>query len=243
MKVIAPLRSIITGELTYKAAFYAFLFLAVYLGTRPLQLLYPYPWVLFVNNIREFLMIGFFSPATFAGVLTFAYFEESVPKTLIKFAFFISFISACVFFITNIYAIGGSEVLFEFAGRKFHDGLWFKNPDPDGKKLMAVLFICRLISPVMVVASAGIVAILRGLMYPLELKEIYDAMPFKLVLLGSACLAFSLSMLTTGLLYIFEKIPNQWWIYYLGAVVSGILETISILTPSKRKLKISDFKQ
>ncbi|MCS7184472.1 MAG: hypothetical protein NZ870_00880 [bacterium] len=237
------MRSLITGETTYKAAFFAFLFLALYLGTRPIQLLYPYPWVLFVNNIRELLMIGLFSPATFAGVVTFAYFEEHVPKTIIKFVFYISIITACVFFVVNIYAIGGSEVLFTFMGREFHDGLWFKNPDPEGKKLMNVLFVCRLISPVIVVSIAGIIAIIRGLFYPLELKQIYNAMPIKLLLLGLACLVFSLSMLTTGLLYVFEKIPNQWWIYYVGAVLSGILELISITIPSKRKVKISDFKE
>ena len=57
---------------------------------------------------------------------------------------------------------------------------------------------------------------------------------------GDGLYAFSLSMLSVGLLYIFAHIPNQWWIYYVGALAAGLLETISLSLPLRRAVQISE---
>jgi hypothetical protein len=69
---------------------------------------------------------------------------------------------------------------------------------------------------------------------------LYDNMPRKLYFMGAACYSFSLSMLSVGLLYAFAHIPNQWWIYYLGALAAGFLETISLSLPLRRAVQISE---
>src|SRR4051812_26589979 len=52
---IAPMRQLVTGELTYKGAVWGFAFFGAYLISRPLQvLLGPYPMPLVINQVREF---------------------------------------------------------------------------------------------------------------------------------------------------------------------------------------------
>ncbi|MCB4757718.1 MAG: hypothetical protein LHV69_11940 [Elusimicrobia bacterium] len=61
---IGPVRTLVTGKLTYDSAYYGFIFFGVYLATRPLQILLgPHPMPLIINIIREFFMIGLFGPA------------------------------------------------------------------------------------------------------------------------------------------------------------------------------------
>ncbi|HRY29730.1 MAG TPA: hypothetical protein P5079_06785, partial [Elusimicrobiota bacterium] len=60
---IGPMRTLITGQLTYQGAYWGFLFFGIYLASRPLQILAPHPWPLIVNNVREFFMIALFGPA------------------------------------------------------------------------------------------------------------------------------------------------------------------------------------
>ena len=69
---------------------------------------------------------------------------------------------------------------------------------------------------------------------------LYDNMPRKLIFLGLGCFSFSLSMLSVGLLFLMAHIPNQWWIFYLGALMAGVLETISLSLPMKKHVTVSE---
>jgi hypothetical protein len=59
-------------------------------------------------------------------------------------------------------------------------------------------------------------------------------------LLGAATYAFSLTMLLVGLIFLMAHIPNQWWIYYLGALAAGFLETLSLALPMRKHVQVSE---
>jgi hypothetical protein len=238
---IAPLRTLVTGQLTYSGAYWSFLFLGFYLATRPLQILLgPYPSPLIVNNIREFFMIGLFGPAVMVAILSLVFGSERLPRALVVAIVSLGLALAMAFVVINIFAIGGSEEIFRIGRWVAYDGVWFKNSDAVHEKLMNILFMIRFIDPVLMVSCAGFLALWHARHYPVEKKMLYDNMPRKLYILGAACFAFSLSMLFVGLIYIFAHIANQWWIYYLGALASGFLETFSLAMPLKKSVIISE---
>lgn len=239
VKHVGPMRTLITGELTYRGAYYGFLFLGIYLASRPLQILMPHPWPLMINNIREFCMIGIFGPAVFIAMMSFVL-GPNLPRRAVLYVSLAGLLLAAVFVVTNVFAIGGSEEIFRIGRFTAYDGLWFKNPQPNLRELMRVLFIVRIIDPVLLVFAAGTVVLWHAKNYPPEKKALYDNMPKKLYFLGAACYAFSLSMLSVGVLFLFAHIPNQWWIYYLGALAAGFLETLSLALPMKKHVRVSE---
>lgn len=240
VKRIGPLRTLIAGELTYKGAYLGFFFLGIYLASRPLQILFPHPWPLIVNNLREFCMIGVFGPAAFLAILSLVFGHDNIPSRLVWGVVSLGVFLAVVFVVGNSFAIGGSESLFQVGRLTAYDGLWFKNPDLSRRALMPLLFVVRLIDPIFLILTAGIVVFWHAMNYPVEKKMLYDNMPTKLYFMGAACFSFSLSMLSVGLLFVFAKIPNQWWIYYLGALAAGLLETLSLSLPMKKHVQVSE---
>jgi hypothetical protein len=236
---IGPLRTLIAGELTYTGAFWGFLFLGIYLASRPLQILGPHPWPLIINNIREFFMIAIFGPAVFVAMMSFVFGSDNIPRSWVMAIFGVGAVLAAAFVVINCYAIGGSEEIFRVGRWSAHDGLWFKEAD-GRRRLMSLLFLIRFINPIFLVFLAGTFVIWHAKNYPPEKRALYDNMPRKLMFMGAACYAFSLSMLSVGLLYLFLHIPNQWWIYYVGALGAGLLETISLSLPMKRHVNVSD---
>lgn len=237
---ITPMRSLAMGQLTYVSAFWGFIFFGFYLATRPLQILLgPHPLPLVINNIREFFMIGIFGPGIFLALVGLAYGGERKIKPWQRIAVFsLGIFLATSFCIINIFAIGGSEIIFHIGGYPAHDGIWFKNPDPLGQKLMSFLFLIRVTDPVIILFLAAVIALHRALTYPQEMREIYDNMPRKLIFSSIGTFCFSLSMLAAGFLWLFGKIPNQWWLYYLGALAAGVFETLSISLPLKKEVPL-----
>lgn len=241
VKHIAPMRTLVTGKLTYDGAYWGFLLLGSYLATRPLQILLgPHPAPLIVNNVREFAMMGFFGPAVTVAMLSLVLGSTNVPKIIVRFLFGLGIGLATLFVILNIKAIGGSEQIFMMGDWPAYDGVWFHASEGASAHLMPLLFLIRLLDPVLMVFGAGVLVLWHGFNYPIEKRMLYDNMPKKLYFMGTACLAFSLSMVSVGLLYIFADIPNQWWIYYLGALAAGLLETISLSLPLRRAVQITE---
>lgn len=241
VKHIGPMRTLVTGKLTYDGAYWGFLLLGAYLATRPLQILLgPHPIPLIINSIREFAMIGFFGPAVTVAMLSLVLGSANVPRPLVRFVFGFGIVLAVLFVIVNQQAIGGSEPIFRIGSWQAHDGVWFHHAAAEKTRLMPVLFLLRLLDPVLMVFGAGTLVLWHGYNYPIEKKMLYDNMPRKLYLMGLACYAFSFSMLSVGLLYLFAHIPNQWWIYYVGALAAGLLETISLSLPLRRSVQITE---
>lgn len=238
---IAPMRTLVTGEMTYKGAAWGFAFFGVYLMSRPLQILLgPYPIPLVINEVREFCMMALFGPAVFVAMMSLCFGSDRIPRKLIAGIFSLGMLLGLAFVVLNAYAIGGSEVIFYIGQYPAYDGLWFKNTDPRGHALMWILFAIRCIDPVFLLMLAGIIVFRHARHYPEEKRAIYDNMPKKLYLLSAAVFSFPISMLLTGALVIFFRLPNQWWIYYLGALVSGFLEAASLSLPLKRDVQVSE---
>ena len=239
VKVIAPMRTLVTGEITYRWAFWGFIFFAIYFGSRPLQILLgPHPMPLVINNIREFFLIGLFCPAVIVAMMSLVFGHEKILSVFVKALFGFCIFLAVLFVIINIYAIGGSEPIFKIGGYTAYDGLWFDNPDDNVRSLMMLLFIIRFINPVMLIFISGLIVLWSSFNYPEEKKRLYDNMPKKLVLTAVSNFCFSLSMLSVGFLYIFGKIPNQWWIYYIGGLLAGIFEFISLYLPVRSRVNL-----
>lgn len=241
VKYIGPMRTLVTGKLTYDGAYWGFLLLGAYLATRPLQILMgPHPMPLIINCIREFVMIGLFGPAVTVAMMSLCLGSSNVPKVLVRGLFGFGLLTAILFVIVNVKAIGGSEVIFMMGTWPAYDGVWFHGTDGHPSPWMAVLFILRLVNPVFLIFGAGTLVLWHAFNYPIEKRMLYDNMPRKLYFMGVACYAFSLSMLAVGLLYLFKHIPNQWWIYYIGALTAGLLETISLSLPLRKAVQITE---
>jgi len=238
---IAPMRILVTGEKTYKGAAWGFSFFGAYLVTRPLQILLgPYPMPLVVNGIREFCMMALFAPAVFVAMMSLCFGSDRIPKKLIYGIFSLGFVLGFVFVVLNARAMGGTEVIFRLGSYRAYDGVWFKAQDPHSEALMSILFVIRFIDPLFLLLLAGVIVFRHARHYPEEKGAVYDNMPKKLYFLSAAVFAFPVSMLITGILVLFFKIPNQWWIYYLGALISGFLEAVSLSLPVRRDVQVSE---
>jgi hypothetical protein len=237
---IAPMRQLVTGELTYKGAMWGFGFFGAYLLTRPLQILLgPYPMPLVINEVREFCMMALFGPAVFVAMMSLCFGSDRIPRKLVLGIFGLGMLLGLVFVVLNARAIGGTEVIFHIGHYPVYDGVWFKNSDPEGRALMMLLFGIRLIDPVLLLMLAGVIVFRHARHYPPEKRAVYDNMPKKLYLLSAAVFSFPVSMLITGAL-VFLQIPNQWWIYYLGALLAGFLEAASLRLSVKRNVQVSE---
>src|SRR5262249_40585595 len=147
---------------------------------------------------------------------------------------------AGVFLAANVYAVGGSREIFRWGNLVAYDGLWFAAPDAAQKLSMKILFIVRLLDPVTLLLVAGAIVLWPGWHYPPSKKAIYNNMPKKLFFLGAAVLCFALSMLLVAAVTFIGHIPNQWWIYYVGALLAGVLETLSLQIPVRKDVQVSE---
>jgi hypothetical protein len=238
---IAPMRILVTGEKTYKGAAWGFAFFGAYLVTRPLQILLgPHPMPLVINCVREFCMMALFAPAVFVAMMSLCFGSDRIPRKLTYGIFGLGFVLGLLFVTLNVRAIGGSEEIFRLGNYPAYDGVWFKAQDPDSQALMSILFVIRFIDPLFLLLLAGVIVFRHARHYPAEKGAVYDNMPKKLYVLSAAVFAFPVSMLITGALVLFFKIPNQWWIYYLGALIAGLLEAASLSLPLRRDVQVSE---
>jgi two-component system response regulator YesN len=237
---IAPMRQLVTGELTYKGAMWGFAFFGAYLITRPLQILLgPYPIPLVINEVREFCMMALFGPAVFVAMMSLCFGSDRIPRKLVVGIFALGTVLGLIFVVLNAHAMGGTQVIFHLGRYPVYDGIWFKTSDPEGRALMAILVGIRIVDPVLLLMLAGIIVFRHARHYPAARREVYDNMPKKLYLLSAAVFAFPVSMLITGAL-VLAGMPNQWWIYYLGALISGFLEAASLRLSVKRDVQVSE---
>jgi two-component system, response regulator YesN len=237
---VAPMRILVTGEKTYKGAAWGFAFFGAYLITRPLQILLgPHPMPLVINCLREFCMMALFAPAVFVAMMSLCFGSERIPRKLVVGIFTMGFILGFVFVGLNARAMGGSEELFRLGKLVAYDGVWFKSADPHQQALMSVLFVLRFIDPLFLLLLSGVIVFRHARHYPDDKRGVYDNMPKKLYFLSAAVFAFPVSMLITGVL-VFFNMPNQWWIYYLGALVAGLLEAVSLSLPLRRDVQVSE---
>src|SRR5882724_4259320 len=155
---IAPMRQLVTGEMTYRGAMWGFGFFGAYLITRAVQILLgPYPIPLVINEVREFCMMALFGPAVFVAMMSLCFGSDRLPRRLVIGIFSLGMLLGLLFVVLNAYAMGGTEVIFRIGRYPAYDGLWFKNPDPQGHGLMWILYAVRLMDPVLLLMLAGVI--------------------------------------------------------------------------------------
>src|ERR1035437_852585 len=229
---IGPMRFLVTGEITYKGAAWGFAFFGLYLMTRPLQvLLGPHPMPSIITCIREFGMMAVFAPAVFLAMMSLCFGSDRIPKKLIVGLFALGFSLGLAYVVLETRAIHGSEIIFSIGGYPAYDGVWFKNPDPHSQALISIIYVLQFIDPVFILLLSGVIVFRHARHYPEAKRLVYDNMPKKLYILSAAVFAFPLSMVIAGALIVFFHIQFLWWLYYLGALVSGLLETASLRLP------------
>ena len=233
IKYITPMRILVVGKQTYHGAYWGFLFFGLFLISRPAQIMLgPHPWPLIINNIREFIMIGIFAPAASIGALTFAFGEEKIKPGFVHLIIGFCLFIALIFIMVNIWAIGGSYEIFTIGKYSAYDGLWF-HPDNEYSYLMPMLFLLRFLNPVVILVAVGILSLYRAKTFPRT--SVYTNLPRKYFLQGCAMITFGSSMLFCGFMFLLWKTPNQWWIYYIGAIMAGVFELIGLHLPLRKE--------
>jgi hypothetical protein len=238
---IAPMRFLVTGEITYKGAAWGFAFFGVYLICRPLQvLLGPHPMPSIVTCVREFCMMAFFAPAVFLAMMSLCFGASHIPRRLIAGIFLLGLSLGLAYVVLETKAIHGSEIIFWIGNYPAYDGLWFNNPDPRSQGLILIIYVLQLIDPVFILLLAGVIVFRHARHYPPGKREIYNNMPRKLYLLSAAVFAFPFSMFFAGALVLFFHVRFSWWLYYLGALLSGLIESFSLRLPLRKDVQVSE---
>jgi len=224
---IAPMRTLVTGQLTYRGATWGFALAGIYLLMRPVQVLMGgHVLGLTINNLREFVMVGIFAPAVFIAMFSLCLGSENLPKFFSRTTLTLGVLIGAFFVYVNTSQVGGSEQLFS-AQQMMESG-------------PRTLFLIRLVSPVALLFIAGGLIFFHASHYPEFKKQVYNNMPKKLYFLGAAVYAFAIPLLISTYLYQKTGLPEAWRIYYLGTFLSGILETISLSLPLRREVQISE---
>lgn len=234
IKHIAPLRLLITGEKTYQYGFWVFLLFGIFLIGRPLQILIgPHPFPFIVSSIREFVMIGLLTPVILIGCINHLFYDTPISPKIPISIFSVSITLGLAFVIINAVVINGSHpvAVYDVWGMQWtaNDGSWFL-PDNPYKNLLPLLFLIRLVDPVIMMIGASAVSLWRARTFPTD--SVYTNLPRKYVLQGIALVLFACSLLFTGYMAMKWNMQSQW--YYMGALLAGVIEFIGLRIPPRR---------
>ncbi|MFH1541418.1 MAG: hypothetical protein ABID79_06215 [Elusimicrobiota bacterium] len=232
IKKVEKIRRIIFGEIGYKKVFNAFVLFGIYFITRPLQnIIGPHPWPMIINCVRQFFLMAIISPAILVGIFCWNS-DEGEPSRTIKIgSYSIGFLMAVIFILINIAAINSSKIIVLFNDLKLYDAVWFAGGQQK-IELKLIHLVSQLISPVGFFFLAVTIIRRRRHNYPSD--SIYNQMPLKWKYLEVGLEVFIVSMLAAGLSALLGHYYTYLWlIYFVGAIISGLLELKSIkIAPS-----------
>lgn len=238
---ITPLRALTSSSETYYTAFWSFLVFGIYLTLRPLQVLAgPHPWPLIISSVREFLLMACFAPMTFVSMLILVFGPTKFSKRYIIPTFILCASLGGAFCMINGRAIGGSEEIVKLGTLTAYDGLWYKSNQEHIDLWMRLLFWIRIVNPGLLLAAASAFVIYHAKNYPSFKRKMYDNMPKKLYILGTAVGFYCFTLFLGSALHGYTQVPDQWAIYHIGALVAGILETISLSMPVRNDVQVSE---
>lgn len=168
---------------------------SIYLIGRPIQVLSgPYPNPLILTNIRTYIFFVITIPA-----IILSDFSQPSKKTRLKLWPLVlhGLLMATVYSIFHILATSSSEVIFTFGPLIGYDNL---TPD------MKPPFYGREV-------TNSLNAYIAGLLLIDSIRKLNKAKNFKVVLYNSGKLIYAITLLTGSLM-------QQWWIYYVGSLIS-----------------------
>ncbi|MFH1353149.1 MAG: hypothetical protein ABIH68_06225 [bacterium] len=225
-------RQLILGELTLKGTFIAYVFLGVYLLTRPFQnILGGHPIPLIVNCIRQFFMIACFAPAMLIAIFNWTSEDKRVPKTTQAAAIVVAAFMGIIFILINIAAVDGSKVIAASGNFVLYDAEWFSE-GPKRLELVLIHLLIQGISPVgYCLFAAGLV---RHKRHRFPANSIYNMMTAKWYYLELALIIFAGSLLLAGVAALFGAYYTYLWvIYFAGATVAGLVDLKGIKLPPR----------
>ena len=220
---VSKIRKIMFGEIGYKKMALAFSLLAIYLVTRPLQnLIGPHPWPMIINSLRQTFLMAVIAPSILVGILYWIPSKDGTPKAAVWASYLAGTFMALIFVLINIAAVDGSKVLGIFNGIVVYDPVWFSAANRK-EELVMIHLISQLISPVGLILLAA--AYVRHKRHTYKLDEVYNQMRLKWRYLEAGLLVFAISMIITGLAaFVWKYYTYLWVIYFLGAIISGVIE-------------------
>ena len=229
---VSKIRKIMFGEIGYQKMIVAFLLLGIYLVTRPLQnILGPYPWPMIVNCLRQSFLMAVIAPSILVGIFHWLPDEKNPTKAVVYAAYVAGAFMALIFVLVNTIVVDGSKVLAEFHGMKIYDAVWFSKGDVR-IELVVIHLVSQFISPVGFLFLAS--AYVRHKVHNYKLSEIYNQMILKWKYLEGGLLIFAASIILAGFAAFFgEYYTYLWVIYFIGAIVAGMIELKGILIPPR----------
>lgn len=232
---LIPMRVLIAGRVTYDALFWGLVLFAIYMLSRPLQVLVgPYPGPLIVCNLREYLFSAIFVPTLFIGALSLSFGYENITKKVIILIYGMGFFVSTVFSLVNLFSMAGEQVLFHIGSWTAYDGNWYAKLFTWSPTLIYVLIGTRFVSPVGFMLAGGIISAYKCLTYPPT--TVYNNMPRKLFFISLACFTFAIGLLFAGFLAETLSLTGYWWMFYLGLFLGGLCELISLRLPLRKTL-------
>jgi len=232
VKRVGRVRSLILGELGYRRIFVAFLLFGVYLITRPLQnVIGGHPWPMWINSFRQFFMMGIIAPSILVGIFHWAAVDWKVPRAAEIAVYVLGIVMATIFILINVAAIEGSKVIAEWNGWRLYDAVWFEKGGRT--ELILIHLIIQAISPVGYFLLASGYVRHRRHNYPPD--SLYNMMPLKWRYLEAGLIVFAVSLILAGAAaFIGHYYTYLWAIYYLGAIIAGLIELAGEKIPPRK---------
>ncbi len=238
---ITPLRALTSSYETYYFAFWGFLIFGLYLALRPVQVLAgPHPWPMIISTVREFLLQACFAPITFCSMMILCFGPERFSKRWMLPVFVFCAGTAGIFCVINARAIGGSEEIAKLGMMTAYDGLWYKSNQEHIDLWMKIMAGIRLANPAFLLFVAASFVFFHARNYPAYKKKQYDNMPKKLYIVSAAVFVYSLTLALGAVISGYTEVPDQWGLYHVGALVAGILESLSLSMPVRNEVQVSE---
>ena len=155
--------------------------------------------------------------------------EKGTPKSTVFAAYFVGLCTAVIFILINSIAVQNSKIIGTFAGITLYDGSWFTSGNRD-LRLIIIHLIAQLISPVGFLFLA--VSYVRHKRYTHPLISVYTMLKIKWKYMETGLIVFVAALMVAGLGAIFGSYYTYLWvIYYIAAIVAGLIETKSVMLP------------
>jgi hypothetical protein len=229
---ISRFRSMMFGEIVFKKIENAFLMFGIYFITRLVQNFSgPHPLPLIINCLRQFLLMAIIAPSIVVTISHWVPTPSEILRSTKLVAYTIGISIGVIFVLLNTIAVTDSKVLSTWGNIQAYEPIWFQSANTP-IQLILVHLICQFISPVSFLLLAAIYV--RHKRHNYQLASIYNLIPVKWKYLEASLIIFAFSFVVAGIAVICGKYYTYIWsIYFVGAIISGVLEMRNIKLPPR----------
>jgi hypothetical protein len=233
VKKVEKLRSLMFGEIGFKKFKIAFIMIALYFISRPIQnMLGDHPLPLIVNCVRQFFLMAIIAPSFLLAIFHWVPTPGGAPHSTKFASYALGTLMGVIFVLLNTFAIDSSKLVASIGIINFYDPIWFQNEESI-VQLVAIHLICQLISPVGFLILA--VAYIKHRRHNYELANVYNMMTTKWRYLEMGIMLFAGSFIAAGSAVLFGSYyAFVWTIYFVGAIIAGLFVLKSIKLPPRK---------